>query len=134
MEYCFTSEGSDKQPQASSLRGLDAATYYRYNGVLNCGHAVVRHLIMDSLHHWAEEYEVDGFCFVNAETLVQGQSLAFSLGLLHSQPYVCRCRAVVSHIILLVPCRECLHLLDAGCTNVLQAADACTVHIGHKAN
>ena len=78
MEYCFTSEGSDKQPQASSLRGLDAATYYRYNGVLNCGHAVVRHLIMDSLHHWAEEYQVDGFCFVNAETLVQGQSLAFS--------------------------------------------------------
>ncbi len=72
MEYCFTSEGSDKQPQASSLRGLDAATYYRHNGVLNCGHAVVRHLIMDSLHHWAEEYQVDGFCFVNAETLVQG--------------------------------------------------------------
>ncbi|KAL0049338.1 hypothetical protein WJX82_011691 [Trebouxia sp. C0006] len=71
VEYCFTSEGSDKQPQASSLRGLDAATYYRYNGVLNCGHAVVRHLIMDSLHHWAEEYQVDGFCFVNAETLVQ---------------------------------------------------------------
>jgi len=99
VEYCFTSEGSDKQPQASSLRGLDAATYYRHNGVLNCGHAVVRHLILDSLHHWAEEYQVDGFCFVNAETLVQGESLlAFSFGLLHSQPYVRRCRAVVSNI------------------------------------
>lgn len=72
VEYCFTSEGTDKRPQASSLRGLDAATYYRHNGVLNCGHAVVRHLILDSLHHWAEEYQIDGFCFVNAETLVQG--------------------------------------------------------------
>lgn len=71
VEYCFTSEGTDKRPQASSLRGLDAATYYRHSGVLNCGHAVVRHLILDSLHHWADEYQIDGFCFVNAETLVQ---------------------------------------------------------------
>ncbi|KAL3146430.1 hypothetical protein ABBQ32_003110 [Trebouxia sp. C0010 RCD-2024] len=71
VEYCFTSEGTDKRPQASSLRGLDAATYYRHNGVLNCGHAVVRQLILDSLHHWADEYQIDGFCFVNAETLVQ---------------------------------------------------------------
>lgn len=75
MEYCFTSEGTDQRPQASSLRGLDAATYYRHNGVLNCGHACVRQLIMDSLHHWALEYQVDGFCFVNAETLVQGALL-----------------------------------------------------------
>lgn len=73
VEYCFTSEGTDKRPQASSLRGLDAATYYRHNGVLNCGHACVRQLILDSLHHWAIEYQVDGFCFVNAETLVQGE-------------------------------------------------------------
>lgn len=71
VEFCLTSEGTDKRPQASSLRGLDAATYYRHNGVLNCGHAVVRQLVLDSLHHWAEEYQVDGFCFVNAETLVQ---------------------------------------------------------------
>lgn len=76
VEYCFTSEGTDKRPRASSLRGLDAATYYRHNGVLNCGHAVVRQLVMDSLHHWADEYQVDGFCFVNAETLVQGERLS----------------------------------------------------------
>jgi hypothetical protein len=44
----------------------------RGHGVLNCGHARVRSLILDSLRHWAEEYQVDGFCFVNAETLVQG--------------------------------------------------------------
>ena len=41
--------------------------------MLNCGHAVVRTLIIDSLKHWALEYQVDGFCFVNAETLVQGE-------------------------------------------------------------
>lgn len=76
VEYCFTSEGTDKRPRASSLRGLDAATYYRHNGVLNCGHAVVRQLILDSLHHWADEYQIDGFCFVNAETLVQGKCMA----------------------------------------------------------
>ncbi|KAK9820150.1 hypothetical protein WJX72_006684 [[Myrmecia] bisecta] len=71
VEYCFTAEGSDERPNASSLRGLDAAIYYRGNGVLNCGHAVVRQVIIDSLRHWAGEYQVDGFCFVNAETLVQ---------------------------------------------------------------
>lgn len=86
VEYCFTSEGTDKRPRASSLRGLDAATYYRHNGVLNCGHACVRQLIMDSLHHWAMEYQVDGFCFVNAETLVQGK--AFEPGLTCSAPHI----------------------------------------------
>ena len=86
MEYCFTSEGTDKRPQASSLRGLDAATYYRHNGLLNCGHAVVRQLILDSLHYWADDYQVDGFCFVNAETLVQGE-------LLHVARYCVQCIA-----------------------------------------
>ena len=72
VEYCFTAEGTDKQPAAYSLRGLDAATHYRRNGVLNCGHARVRQLIVDSLEHWVTEYAIDGFCFLNAETLVQG--------------------------------------------------------------
>ena len=40
--------------------------------MLNCGHALVRQLIGDSLRHLAEEFRVDGFCFVNAETLTQG--------------------------------------------------------------
>ena len=55
-----------------SLRGLDAPIYYRQRGVLNCGHAVVRCLILDALRHWAREYRVDGFVFVNAETLALG--------------------------------------------------------------
>lgn len=72
VEYCFTGEGSDAAPAAVSLRGLDAGIYYRSGSLLNCGHAAVRTLIVDSLRHWAMEYDVDGFCFVNAETMAQG--------------------------------------------------------------
>ena len=32
----------------------------------------VRTLIVDALRHWAAEYDVDGFCFVNAENMAQG--------------------------------------------------------------
>lgn len=70
--YSLTGEGWDEDASAVSLRGLDAAVYYRAKGVLNCGHANVRALIRDSLLHWAQEYRVDGFCFVNAETLTLG--------------------------------------------------------------
>jgi hypothetical protein len=72
VEYCFTGEGSDAAPAPVSLRGLDAGIYYRSASLLNCGHAAVRALILDSLRHWALEYDVDGFCFVNAETMAQG--------------------------------------------------------------
>lgn len=41
MEYCFTGEGSDAAPAPASLRGLDAAVYYRGGALLNCGHAAV---------------------------------------------------------------------------------------------
>eukprot|EP00803_Ostreobium_quekettii_P005522 evm.model.scf_211.8 EVM.evm.TU.scf_211.8 scf_211:65035-74940(+) len=69
MQYCFTAEGSDAAAVLLSLRGLDASLYYKANGVLNCGHPVVRQLVMDSLKHWVTQYQVDGFCFENAETL-----------------------------------------------------------------
>ena len=42
VEFCFTGEGSDAAPAPVSLRGLDAALYYRSGSLLNCGHAVVR--------------------------------------------------------------------------------------------
>ncbi len=45
----------------------------RAGGVLNCGHAMVRQLIGDSLRHLAVEFCVDGFVFINAETLTQGE-------------------------------------------------------------
>lgn len=41
VEYCFTGEGSDAAPAPASLRGLDAAVYYRGGALLNCGHAAV---------------------------------------------------------------------------------------------
>ncbi|CAL8460737.1 g268 [Coccomyxa elongata] len=71
VEYCFTGEGSDAAPAPVSLRGLDAGVYYRSGSLLNCGHAAVRSLVVDSLRHWALHYDVDGFCFVNAETMAQ---------------------------------------------------------------
>ena len=37
-----------------------------------CRPAQVRALVLDSLQHWALEYDIDGFCFVNAETMAQG--------------------------------------------------------------
>lgn len=73
VEYCFTGEGSDSAPAPLSLRGLDAGVYYRAGSLLNCGHAAVRSLVLDSLRHWALHYDVDGFCFVNAETMAQGE-------------------------------------------------------------
>lgn len=78
MEYCLTGEGWDEDASAVSLRGLDAAVYYRAKGVLNCGHANVRALILDSLRHWACYYQLDGFCFVNAETLTLGNLSALA--------------------------------------------------------
>jgi hypothetical protein len=35
------------------------------------GQPVVRSLVTSALHWWVEEYQVDGFCFVNAENLAQ---------------------------------------------------------------
>ena len=39
--------------------------------VLAAGHPAVRPLVLESLRHWAEEYQLDGFSLVNAENLVQ---------------------------------------------------------------
>jgi pullulanase/glycogen debranching enzyme len=40
---------------------------------LNCGHAVVRRLIVDSLRLWVQDYRFDGFAFLNAEALTHGR-------------------------------------------------------------
>ena len=75
IEFCFTGEGTDARPKPSSLRGIDPAIYLRPPGVLNCGHAVTRQLIIDCLRFWFLEYGFDGFCFPRAETLVAGTRL-----------------------------------------------------------
>lgn len=47
--------------------------------MLNCGHAVVQRLIVDSLWHWVQDYQVDGFAFLNAEALTHGAFPALHL-------------------------------------------------------
>ena len=72
VEFCFTAEGTEEDGDVVSLRGLDPPLYYRSGGVLNCGHALVRTLVVAALRYWALHYHIDGFCFLNAETLVAG--------------------------------------------------------------
>ncbi|PSC72831.1 60S ribosomal export NMD3-like [Micractinium conductrix] len=69
LEVTFTAEGTDSHPNPLSLRGLDYGSYYRSNGVLNCGDPATRDYLLRVLRHWAGE-GVDGFCFMNAENLV----------------------------------------------------------------
>jgi len=71
FDLAFTAEGSDTAPTTLSLRGLDNGGYYRPNGVLNCGRPAVAQLALSALRNWAEQYAVDGFCFLNAENMVQ---------------------------------------------------------------
>ncbi len=39
--------------------------------VLNAGHPVTRALVLEALRHWAAEYRLEGFVFLNAENLTQ---------------------------------------------------------------
>ena len=73
MDLAFTAEGSDASPQTLSLRGLDYSSYYRPNGVLNCGAVPLRQYLLSTLRHWVLDYGVDGFCFSNAENMAQGE-------------------------------------------------------------
>lgn len=78
--FNHTAEGDARGP-TFSLRGLDNSTYYlldaegRYanhsgcGNTLNANHAVVRRLIMDSLHYWVRVMHVDGFRFDLASIL-----------------------------------------------------------------
>jgi isoamylase len=73
--YNHTSEGGADGP-TYSLRGLDNKSYYLLTpdhdayldptgcgNTLRCAHPAVRRLILDSLHFWAQEMEIDGFRF-----------------------------------------------------------------------
>ncbi len=78
--YNHTAEEGPNGP-ASSLRGLDNATYYRqtedgtYIDVTGCGNSLntskpaTQGLILDSLRYWARDMQVDGFRFDLAVTL-----------------------------------------------------------------
>ncbi|KAL6759536.1 hypothetical protein V8C86DRAFT_1289639 [Haematococcus lacustris] len=74
MEFCITAEGADALSGGlQGMRGVDAALYYRTlpdrSTVLATGHPVVRQLVLEALRHWATEFNLQGFCFVNAEHL-----------------------------------------------------------------
>ncbi len=79
--YNHTTEVDEGGPTLS-LRGLENSVYYllqpdrqhyaNYTGTgntLNANHSIVRRMIIDSLHYWAEEMHVDGFRFDLASIL-----------------------------------------------------------------
>ncbi|KAK9070104.1 hypothetical protein SSX86_010503 [Deinandra increscens subsp. villosa] len=58
--------------EESSLAKIDKPSYYSSNNVLNCAHPVVQQLILDSLKHWVIDYHIDGFCFINSSSMING--------------------------------------------------------------
>ncbi|MCY4248804.1 MAG: glycogen debranching protein GlgX [Chloroflexi bacterium] len=74
---------SDETGQTISFRGIDNSVYYllkpdggyhNFSGTgntLNCGHPVVRKLLLDCLRHWVSEYHIDGFRFDLASSMAR---------------------------------------------------------------
>ncbi|KAK9282244.1 hypothetical protein L1049_005158 [Liquidambar formosana] len=64
--------------EGGALQGIDDSSYYHVNGdsgtkdSLNCNYPIVQQMIVDSLRYWVTEFHVDGFCFINASSLLQG--------------------------------------------------------------
>lgn len=54
----------------------------RGGGVLNCGHAAVQELVIDSLVHLSATFGFSGFCFLQAESLAFGNSSDANFALL----------------------------------------------------
>ncbi len=83
--FNHTTEGDERGP-TQSLRGLDNPTYYmldeggRYTNYSGCGNtlaanqAVVRRMIIDSLHYWVRVMHVDGFRFDLAAILSRDEN------------------------------------------------------------
>ncbi|KAF8015647.1 hypothetical protein BT93_H1233 [Corymbia citriodora subsp. variegata] len=62
-----------------ALQGIDDVSYYvngpvelKQGNALNCNYPIVQQMILDSLRHWVTEFHVDGFCFINASSLLRG--------------------------------------------------------------
>ncbi|CAH2039039.1 unnamed protein product [Thlaspi arvense] len=66
--------------ESGALRGIDDSSYYYkgrandldYKSYLNCNYPVVQQLVLESLRYWVTEFHVDGFCFINASSLLRG--------------------------------------------------------------
>lgn len=73
LEVVFTHTAN-----VGALQGIDDSSYYYLNedsatkSDLNCNYPVVQQLIVDSLRYWVTEFHVDGFCFINASSLLRG--------------------------------------------------------------
>jgi glycogen operon protein len=83
--FNHTAEGGADGPTLS-FRGLENSTYYmldedrahyaNFSGcgnTLNANHAIVRRMIIDSLHYWVQQMHVDGFRFDLASILSRGE-------------------------------------------------------------
>ncbi|XP_030517669.2 isoamylase 2, chloroplastic [Rhodamnia argentea] len=64
---------------AGALQGIDDVSYYvngpvelKRRNALNCNYPIVQQMILDSLRYWLTEFHVDGFCFINASSLLRG--------------------------------------------------------------
>ncbi|XP_073154356.1 isoamylase 2, chloroplastic [Henckelia pumila] len=71
LEVVFTHTGEDV-----ALRGIDDSYYHaeedlKSENMLNCNYPVVQQMILESLRHWVVEYHIDGFCFINASSLLR---------------------------------------------------------------
>lgn len=82
LDLVFNHTGeSDALGTSLSLRGLDSRAYYRHaadgqlindtgtGNTVNCQHAIVQELVLDSLRHFVREAGVDGFRFDLAPVL-----------------------------------------------------------------
>lgn len=82
LDLVFNHTGeSDALGTSLSLRGLDSRTYFRHaadgqlvndtgtGNTVNCQHAIVQELVLDSLRHFVREAGVDGFRFDLAPVL-----------------------------------------------------------------
>lgn len=75
LEVVFTHTAVD-----GALQGIDDSSYYFVNrvanlegkSVLNCNYPIVQQLLLDSLRYWVTEFHIDGFCFINASSLLRG--------------------------------------------------------------
>ncbi|KAH7863389.1 hypothetical protein Vadar_016824 [Vaccinium darrowii] len=75
LEVVFTHTDDD-----CALREIDKSSYYHASGdddsgtknALNCNYPIVQQMILDSLRYWVVDFHVDGFCFINASSLLKG--------------------------------------------------------------
>ncbi|CAK9175845.1 unnamed protein product [Ilex paraguariensis] len=75
LEVVFT-----RTAEGAALVEIDDFSYYYgkagkdlgTRNSLNCNYPIVHQMILDSLRHWVVEFHIDGFCFIDASSLLRG--------------------------------------------------------------